>query len=220
MATTAPSCRRIGEMTAACRDLPGFETGDSEGGRQGGETNVRVMAATNRNLQDLIAQVSSARPLPIEQCDPPRGAPAARAPQDIPLRRLLLNRFITRRARTAVEPPSCGHRAEDGDTVQYAWPGGVRQSNVVERLVVWAAVKSSDRRSPARSSRAWAHGRNGRERRTSVADDPSRTGRRGDRSEEVYPHEPRKRRPASAILIASGAGGARATTRLSCGCST
>jgi two-component system NtrC family response regulator len=176
----------IGEMTLRMQGLllRFLETGEIQ--KVGAErvaraTNVRVMAATNRNLQDLIVQGQFREDLfyrinVIHIAVPP----LRERREDIPA---LLEYFLAR---------FMGHAAGNGNgggshspvralapeamtaLCEYSWPGNVRQvENVVERLVVTGRreiVQVEDLpqevRSPAQNGV-----RHGHERRRTVADD-------------------------------------------------
>ena len=76
----------VGEMTLRMQGLllRFLETGELQkvgADHRGKLTNVRIIAATNRNLQDLIAEGTVPRGLVLpSQCDSLHGAAAARAP--------------------------------------------------------------------------------------------------------------------------------------------
>jgi two-component system NtrC family response regulator len=176
----------IGEMTLRMQGLllRFLETGEIQ--KVGAErvakaTNVRVMAATNRNLQELIAQGQFREDLfyrinVIHLVVPP----LRERREDIPLLiDYFLNRFIHQNGST--NGNGTGHspvRALSTDAVtalsEYAWPGNVRQvENVVERLVVTGRreiVQTEDLPHEIRTVGTDDH-RHGRERRRTVADE-------------------------------------------------
>src|SRR5262249_17896352 len=133
----------IGEMTLRMQGLllRFLETGEIQkvGAERGGKAlNVRVIAATNRNLRDLIAQGQFREDLfyrlnVIHLVVPP----LRERREDIPL---LLEHFLRN-----FTGNGNGHRtvvrsiAPDAIAAmrEYSWPGNVRQlENVIERLVV------------------------------------------------------------------------------------
>jgi transcriptional regulator with PAS, ATPase and Fis domain len=174
----------IGEMTLRMQGLllRFLETGEIQ--KVGAErvakaANVRVMAATNRNLQDLIAQGQFREDLfyrinVIHLVVPP----LRERREDIPLLvDFFLNRFIHQNGSSngggshtvvrSIAPEAMATLSE------YAWPGNVRQvENVIERLVVTGrreVVQIEDLPHEVRAP--GQHSRNGRDRRTSVADE-------------------------------------------------
>jgi two-component system response regulator AtoC len=174
----------IGEMTLRMQGLllRFLETGEIQ--KVGAErvataTNVRVMAATNRNLQDLIAQGQFREDLyyriNVIHLEVP---PLRERREDIPLLvDYFLQRFIQRN--NGANGNGGGHAVVRGigsDAMavltEYNWPGNVRQiENVVERLVVTGrreVLQVEDLPHEVRASGPSA--RNGRERRTTVAD--------------------------------------------------
>jgi len=139
---------------------------------------VRVMSATNRNLQDLIAQGLFREDLfyrinVIHLAVPP----LRERREDIPLLvDYFLNRFIHQNGSSNGGGHTCVQAIspEAMTTLcEYAWPGNVRQvENVIERLVVTGRreiVQVEDLPHEVRAP--GQHARNGRDRRTSVADD-------------------------------------------------
>jgi transcriptional regulator with PAS, ATPase and Fis domain len=191
----------IGEMTLRMQGLllRFLETGEIQkvgAERMARATNVRIMAATNRDLRELITQAQFREDLyyrinVIHLVVPP----LRERREDIPLLvRSFLDRFTGRPADgAAVQPlpangqgnghPNGRHhspvRAISPDALQalceYSWPGNVRQvENVIERLVVTGSREMVDLgdlppeiRTPSRPASASA----GRERRRTVADD-------------------------------------------------
>ena len=143
----------IGEMTLRMQSmlLRFLETGELQkvgSERMSMATNVRVLAATNRSLRDLITQGQFREDLffrinVIHIVVPP----LRDRREDIPL---LVDHFLTRLRRVAEESAAAvphddvprrfaGSVARDAMNVlcEYAWPGNVRQlQNVIERIVV------------------------------------------------------------------------------------
>jgi two-component system NtrC family response regulator len=175
----------IGEMTLRMQGLllRFLETGEIQkvgAERMAKATNVRIMAATNRNLQELIAQGQFREDLfyrinVIHLAVPP----LRERREDIPM---LIDHFLKRFVH-----PNGGSNGHGNQSIvreigseamsalcEYAWPGNVRQvENVVERLVVTGrseVVQPSDLPHEVRSP--GQHGlRQGNERRRTVADD-------------------------------------------------
>jgi transcriptional regulator with PAS, ATPase and Fis domain len=179
----------IGEMTLRMQGLllRFLETGEIQ--KVGAErmvkaTRVRVMAATNRNLPDLIAQGQFREDLfyrinVIHLVVPP----LRERREDIPL---LIEFFL----RNFTSPASNGNGNGNGDLphspvraispealtalAEYSWPGNVRQvENVIERLVVTGRreVIHIDDLSPEIRTPGQFGMRPRRERRRTVADD-------------------------------------------------
>ncbi len=148
----------IGEMTLRMQGLllRFLETGEIQkvgAERMGRATNVRLIAATNRNLRELIAQGQFREDLfyrlnVIHLVVPP----LRERREDIPL---LLEHFINRFANFTPPGPGNGNGNGHGDAghsrylvrsfapeavaalKEYSWPGNVRElENVIERLVV------------------------------------------------------------------------------------
>ena len=98
------------------------------------KTNVRVIAATHRNLEDHIADGRFREDLFYRLNVFPIEMPALRErPEDIPL---LINELITR-----IEYENRGTVRLTADAIgslcRYPWPGNVRElANVIERLVI------------------------------------------------------------------------------------
>jgi two-component system, NtrC family, response regulator AtoC len=130
----------IGEMTLRMQGLllRFLETGDLQkvgAHRADSRVNVRVLAATNRNLRDLIAQGQFREDLfyrinVIHIVVPP----LRERREDIPL---LIDHFMAHFTRNNGSPlPVVGPEAQQA-LMAHAWPGNVRElENVVERLVV------------------------------------------------------------------------------------
>ena len=132
----------IGEMTLRMQGLllRFLETGELEkvgSDRENGRVNVRVVAATNRDLRQLIVRGDFREDLfyrlnVIHLVVPPLRERRV----DIPV---LIEHFFERATRQSGRPL----RKIDPDTMtalmQYSWPGNVRElQNVVERLVIRA----------------------------------------------------------------------------------
>jgi transcriptional regulator with PAS, ATPase and Fis domain len=167
----------VGETTLRMQGLllRFLETGELQkvGADRGGRlVNVRVIAATNRNLQDLIAQGQFREDLfyrlnVIHFWVPP----LRERKEDIPL---MIDHFLKRFTRNngylvhGIEPDAFSSLTE------YSWPGNVRElENVIERLVVTGRhemVKVDDLPPEIRTQRGVAL-RPKRERRRTVADD-------------------------------------------------
>ncbi len=98
------------------------------------KTNVRVIAATHRNLEDNIADGQFREDLFYRLNVFPIEMPALRErPEDIPL---LINELVTR-----IEYENRGTvrltASAIGSLCRYSWPGNVRElANVIERLVI------------------------------------------------------------------------------------
>jgi len=130
----------IGEMTLRMQGLllRFLETGELQkvGADGGGRiVNVRVIAATNKNLRDMIAQGSFREDLfyrlnVIHIVVPP----LRDRRQDIPL---LVDQFLARFTQANSSPITGLSQAAMKALNEYSWPGNVRElENVVERLVV------------------------------------------------------------------------------------
>jgi transcriptional regulator with PAS, ATPase and Fis domain len=130
----------IGEMTLRMQGLllRFLETGELQkvGADGGGRTvNVRVIAATNKNLRDMIAQGSFREDLfyrlnVIHIVVPP----LRDRRQDIPL---LVDQFLARFTQANLSPITGLSAAALKALNEYSWPGNVRElENVIERVVV------------------------------------------------------------------------------------
>jgi transcriptional regulator with PAS, ATPase and Fis domain len=130
----------IGEMTLRMQGLllRFLETGELQkvgGGRNDGRVDVRVVAATNRDLRDMIAQGTFREDLfyrlnVIHLTVPP----LRERREDIPL---LIEHFLEQFTRN--NGSSVHHISPEASKLlgEYAWPGNVRElENVIERLVV------------------------------------------------------------------------------------
>jgi transcriptional regulator with PAS, ATPase and Fis domain len=130
----------IGEMTLRMQGLllRFLETGElqkvgSDG--SGRNVNVRVIAATNRNLADMIVQGTFREDLfyrlNVIHIPVP---PLRERKEDIPV---LVESFISRYTGMNGSPITSVSPAAMDALVRYAWPGNVRElENVIERLVV------------------------------------------------------------------------------------
>ncbi len=129
----------VGDLHAASQAklLRVLQEGDFHrvGGEQPVHVNVRVIAATNRDLTEMIAQGKFREDLFYRLCVVPVRVPSLRErPQDIPaLVRYFLDEFCTRnnfRQRTVDD-------AIFGILQNYPWPGNARElRNVVERMAI------------------------------------------------------------------------------------
>jgi transcriptional regulator with PAS, ATPase and Fis domain len=130
----------IGEMTLRRQGLllRFLETGELQkvGADGGGSTvNVRVVAATNRNLRDMIGQGTFREDLfyrlnVIHVVVPP----LRERREDIPA---LVNHFRAHYAQINRSPITGVTPAAMKALVEYAWPGNVRElENVIERMIV------------------------------------------------------------------------------------
>ena len=167
----------IGEMTLRMQSLllRFLETGElSKVGADGGGrvVNVRVIAATNRNLRDLISQGAFREDLfyrlNVIHLEVP---PLRERREDIPP---LINHFLqlfTRDSGSVVKSINADAMAV---LSRYSWPGNVRQLvNVVERLVITGReeVGSVDDLPPDVRTQEGISFRPKHERRRTVADD-------------------------------------------------
>ncbi len=143
----------IGEMTLRMQGLllRFMETGELQkvgADRAMGRVNVRVIAATNRNLRDMITEGTFREDLfyrlnVIHLTVPP----LRERREDIPA---LIDFFLARFTRTNGHPVK--HISDEARKLlcEYSWPGNVRElENVIERLVVTGRNESvGARRSP------------------------------------------------------------------------
>jgi len=167
----------IGEMTLRMQGLllRFLETGDLQkvgAHRADGRVDVRVIAATNRNLRDMIAQGTFREDLFYRLNVIHIAVPPLRDRRDdIPL---LIDYFLTRYAQTngGTKTPSISPEAYQALT-EHAWPGNVRElENVIERVIVRGrgdVVVADDLPPEVRAQRGVAI-RPKRERRRTVAD--------------------------------------------------
>jgi transcriptional regulator with PAS, ATPase and Fis domain len=167
----------VGEMTLRMQGLllRFLETGELQkvgADRAGRTVDVRVIAATNRNLQDMIVQGVFREDLfyrlnVIHFWVPP----LRERKDDIPL---MIEHFLQR----FTKGNGCVVRGFEGDALaaltEYHWPGNVRElENVIERLVVTSRhelVRLDELPPEVRAQRGVAV-RPKRERRRTVADD-------------------------------------------------
>jgi transcriptional regulator with PAS, ATPase and Fis domain len=167
----------VGEMTLRMQGLllRFLETGELQkvGAERGGRVvNVRVIAATNRNLQDMIAQGLFREDLYYRLNVIHFWVPPLRERKDdIPgLIEYFLKRFTSGHSYLARSIDPDAFRA----LCEYPWPGNVRElENVLERLVVTGrheVVRVDDLPAEIRMQRGLAI-RPKRERRRTVADD-------------------------------------------------
>ncbi len=167
----------IGEMTLRMQGLllRFLETGELQkvGADDGGRlVNVRVLAATNRNLREMIAQGTFREDLfyrlNVIHIEVP---PLRDRKEDIPLLvRHFLDRFTNVNDSKITDLSPAAMKA----LIEYSWPGNVRAlENVIERLVVTVqreVVDVQDLPSEIRAHDPVAI-RPKRERRRTVADD-------------------------------------------------
>jgi transcriptional regulator with PAS, ATPase and Fis domain len=167
----------IGEMTLRMQGLllRFMETGELQkvgADRIAGRVNVRVIAATNRNLRDMISEGTFREDLfyrlnVIHLVVPP----LRERREDIPS---LIDHFMNRFTRNNGHPVK--FIAPDANKLlcEYSWPGNVRElENVIERLVVTGRSESVMPESlPMEIRSQQSIGlRPKRERRRTVADD-------------------------------------------------
>lgn len=167
----------VGEMTLRMQGLllRFLETGELQkvgADRIRSTVNIRVIAATNRNLRDLIAQQAFREDLfyrlnVIHLIAPP----LRERREDIPL---LVERFLARGiASGAYTLKAVSSDAMDA-LARYSWPGNVRElQNVVERLVVTCQREVATAEDLPAEIRLLPFGtyRPKRERRRTVADE-------------------------------------------------
>jgi transcriptional regulator with PAS, ATPase and Fis domain len=167
----------IGEMTLRMQGLllRFMETGELQkvgADRIAGRVNVRVIAATNRNLRDMISEGTFREDLfyrlnVIHLVVPP----LRERREDIPS---LIDYFMNRFTRNNGHPVKFISPDANKLMCEYSWPGNVRElENVIERLVVTGRSESVTPESlpmEIRSQKAIGL-RPKRERRRTVADD-------------------------------------------------
>ncbi len=167
----------IGEMTLRMQGLllRFLETGELQkvgADGSGRMVNVRVLAATNRSLRDMIVQGTFREDLfyrlnVIHIVVPP----LRDRREDIPL---LIDHFLARFHDANDSPISGMSPAAMKALIDYSWPGNVRElENVIERLVVnvrHGTIEVEDLSSEVRAQDPVAL-RPKRERRRTVADD-------------------------------------------------
>jgi transcriptional regulator with PAS, ATPase and Fis domain len=136
----------IGEMTLRMQGLllRFLETGELQkvgADRVAGRANVRVVAATNKNLRDMIVQATFREDLfyrlnVIHLVVPP----LRERRQDIPA---LIDYFMNRFTRNNGHPVKFISPDANKLLCEYSWPGNVRElENVIERLVVTGRTES------------------------------------------------------------------------------
>jgi len=136
----------IGEMTLRMQGLllRFMETGDVQkvgADRIAGRVNVRVIAATNRNLRDMISEGTFREDLfyrlnVIHLVVPP----LRERREDIPS---LIDHFMNRFTRNNGHPVKFISPDANKLLCEYSWPGNVRElENVIERLVVTGRSES------------------------------------------------------------------------------
>ena len=167
----------IGEMTMRMQGLllRFMETGELQkvgSDRTAGRVDVRVIAATNRNLREMVAQGSFREDLfyrlnVIHLTVPPLRERREDVPElvDYFMARFTMNNgYIVK----GISPEALKMMCE------YAWPGNVRElENVIERCVVTGRTEVGGRRRPADGRSHAAHRRAAPEART-----PAHGGRR------------------------------------------
>jgi len=167
----------IGEMTLRMQGLllRFMETGELQkvgADRIAGRVNVRVIAATNRNLRDMITEGTFREDLfyrlnVIHLVVPP----LRERREDIPA---LIDYFMTRFTRNNGHPVKFISPDANKLLCEYSWPGNVRElENVIERLVVTGRTESvMPETLPTEIRSQHSIGlRPKRERRRTVADD-------------------------------------------------
>nr|AHN98016.1 transcriptional regulator [uncultured bacterium lac193] len=167
----------IGEMTLRMQGLllRFMETGELQkvgADRIAGRVNVRVIAATNRNLRDMINEGTFREDLfyrlnVIHLVVPP----LRERRQDIPA---LIDYFMERFTRNNGHPVKFISPDANKLLCEYSWPGNVRElENVIERLVVTGRTESvmPDTLPMEIRSHQTIGLRPKRERRRTVADD-------------------------------------------------
>ena len=167
----------IGEMTLRMQGLllRFMETGELQkvgADRIAGRVNVRVIAATNRNLRDMISEGTFREDLfyrlnVIHLVVPP----LRERREDIPS---LIDYFMDRFTRNNGHPVKFISQGANKLLCDYSWPGNVRElENVIERLVVTGRTESVMPESlPMEVRMQQAIGlRPKKERRRTIADD-------------------------------------------------
>ena len=167
----------IGEMTLRMQGLllRFMETGELQkvgADRATGRVNVRVIAATNRNLRDMIVEGTFREDLFYRLNVIHLTVPALRERrEDIPA---LIDHFMTRFTRSNTYTVKYISPEANKLLCEYSWPGNVRElENVIERLVVTGrseTVTPDDLPMEIRMQQSIAL-RPKRERRRTVADD-------------------------------------------------
>jgi two-component system response regulator AtoC len=167
----------IGEMTLRMQGLllRFMETGELQkvgADRIQGRVNVRVVAATNRNLREMIAQGTFREDLFYRLNVIHLTVPALRERrEDIPA---LIEYFLARFTRNSDHPVKRISPEAAKLLCDYSWPGNVRElENVIERLVVTGRSETVEQDSLPMEIRSQdlVGLRPKRERRRTVADD-------------------------------------------------
>ncbi len=167
----------VGEMTLRMQGLllRFMETGDLQkvgAHRAGGNVNVRVISATNRDLRDLTAQGQFREDLfyrlnVIHITVPP----LRERKEDITL---LLDHFLNHFCKDNGSPPTTIAPDAYNMLIQHTWPGNVRElQNVIERLIVRrrGEVVTVDDLPPEIRAQSGVGFRPKRERRKTIADE-------------------------------------------------
>jgi transcriptional regulator with PAS, ATPase and Fis domain len=165
----------IGEMTLRMQGmlLRFLETGELQkvgADQTAGRVNVRVIAATNRTLRDMIAQGQFREDLFYRLNVIHLVAPPLREhKEDIPL---LVEHFLARFAADGRFVPKEISPEAFATMMEYSWPGNVRElENVIERCAVTGTkrlIEPDDMPPDVRANRTgWAR----RERRKGMADE-------------------------------------------------
>ena len=167
----------IGEMTLRMQGLflRFLETGELQkvgAERTVGAVDVRVLAATNRNLLEMIGQGSFREDLYYRLNVIHLHVPPLRErKEDIPL---LVDHFLKNLSRPADAPAKALAPEAYAALTEYSWPGNVRElENVIERLIVTArneTIGVDELPVEVRTSRGITV-RPKRERRRTVSDD-------------------------------------------------
>ena len=167
----------IGEMTPRLQGLllRFLETGELQkvgADQAAGIVNVRVIAATNRNLTEMVAQGTFREDLYYRlNVIHLRVPPLRERRDDIPL---LADYFLKYFTRNGLYPAKTMAPEAVAALVEYTWPGNVRElENVIERLVVTGqneVITAEDLPIEVRTQRNVMI-RPKRERRRTVADD-------------------------------------------------
>lgn len=113
------------------------------GGKEMIETDVRIIASSNRNLEDAIAQGRFRQDLFYRLNVVPVDMPALRQhPEDIPA---LIENFVQQYSRQAGLPPISFSEGALAILQSCHWPGNVRQlRNVIERIMIMGAGNLPD----------------------------------------------------------------------------
>jgi transcriptional regulator with PAS, ATPase and Fis domain len=167
----------IGEMTLRMQGLllRFLETGELQkvgADRVAGVVDVRVIAATNKNLMDLIGQGQFREDLYYRlNVIHLHVAPLRERKEDIPQ---LIDHFLKNLSPNGGGPPKTVSPDAYTALSEYAWPGNIRElENVIERLVVTsrAEVITADELPMEIRTRRNVTLRPRRERRRTIADD-------------------------------------------------